>query len=385
MRTFNEANLNILTETKDVYIKQLNNKLKHLIYEGFFSMYRKSINKNSRKRNDIFLSYLRKVPNWDDNRIQLEIRNNFTKINIDKMDRLIKAVFLTYTKILSSVKVSMSKITDVTIYIPDFKKFIHTCYIQCAREYYKNPSLFDVNCKGLEKQKNIKENLLIVEDAIKQSIENLLPIDDIIQQNLLDSDEESEEEESGEDDESEDESEEEEENIIEDDESEEEYIEPVLSVEQEVELMDNVEPEVEQVKPVVKPNVEFVEKVKPVVEQVVEQVKPVVEPVVEQVEQVEQVEPVVEQVEPVVENVLQEGNGQVDNYVVVEEDNTKIVNIKKESVPKKKKKFKKNKIPKNNKIDNYLDSFSKRNDIKEVSEEKEEKEESLNFFSDAED
>ena len=29
MRTFNEANLNILTETKDVYIKQLHNKLKH--------------------------------------------------------------------------------------------------------------------------------------------------------------------------------------------------------------------------------------------------------------------------------------------------------------------------------------------------------------------
>ena len=42
MKVYNEAHLNILTTTKDVYINQIINNLQKYIYEGILSIYRES-------------------------------------------------------------------------------------------------------------------------------------------------------------------------------------------------------------------------------------------------------------------------------------------------------------------------------------------------------
>jgi len=210
MKVYNEAHLNILTTTKDVYINQIINNLQKFIYEGILSIYKESMDTDKKNRFNLFKNYLSDIPKWNSVILNTEYKRFVENNNEKKFERLIRATFLTYTKILSSVKMNEKKATKVTVVIPDNMTFIHNCYIECAREFYKNVNLLDHELKNVEKQKNLKESLIIIKDSINKSIECMLPIDDIISQNLLEESEEEEVEEESEEEEVEEESEEEE-------------------------------------------------------------------------------------------------------------------------------------------------------------------------------
>jgi hypothetical protein len=196
MKVYNEAHLNILTTTKDVYINQIINNLQKFIYEGILSIYKESMDTDKKNRFNLFKNYLSDIPKWNSVILNTEYKRFLENNNEKKFERLIRATFLTYTKILSSVKMNEKKATKVTVVIPDNMTFIHNCYIECAREFYKNVNLLDHELKNVEKQKNLKESLIIIKDSINKSIECMLPIDDIISQNLLEESEEEVEEES---------------------------------------------------------------------------------------------------------------------------------------------------------------------------------------------
>jgi hypothetical protein len=192
MKIYNEAHLNILTTTKDVYINQIIHNLQKYIYEGILLIYREATVADKRNRFNLFKTQLSNIPKWNSVVIDDEYKRFTVNNNEKKFERLIRATFLTYTKILSSVKMNQKKQTKVTVVIPDNKTFIHNIFIETAREFYKNVNLLDHELKNIEKQHNLKESLLIINDSIKKCIECMLPIDDIISQNLLDdSDEES--------------------------------------------------------------------------------------------------------------------------------------------------------------------------------------------------
>ena len=230
MKVYNEAHLNILTTTKDVYINQIINYLQKFLYEGILSIYKDSMDIDKRNRFNLLKKHLGDIPKWNSIIIDSEYKRFLEENDEKKFERLIRATFLTYTKILSSVKMNQKKKTKVTVVIPDNRAFIHNCYIESAREFYKNVNLLDHDLKNIDKQKNLKESLIIINDSIKKCIECMLPIDDIISQNLLEESEESEEE-------SDEEFEEE---------SEEESVEEIeVEDEEEVEVEDEEEVEVE--------------------------------------------------------------------------------------------------------------------------------------------
>ena len=52
MKVYNEAHLNILSTTKDVYINQINNYLQEFICEGFISIYQDCLKENKINVND---------------------------------------------------------------------------------------------------------------------------------------------------------------------------------------------------------------------------------------------------------------------------------------------------------------------------------------------
>ena len=57
---------------------------------------------------------------------------------------------------------------NIDLVIPKTINFVHKCYINIAREIWKNPYLFDDYVSGSEYQKNMRT----VEIMIKESIEN---------------------------------------------------------------------------------------------------------------------------------------------------------------------------------------------------------------------
>jgi hypothetical protein len=181
-----ENNGIIFTNAKLEYTNQLIDILSSHLFDGIKSIYdeSKTISRVSSSRTllSILRENLEKVPGWNNELIETETSRILTMSTCDWLDDLITAVFISHTKILTSIGSTQKSNIDLTI--PKTTNFIHKCYINIAREIWKNPYLYDENVSGSEYQKNMR----IVETIIKESIENTirksLPVKDILKNHL---------------------------------------------------------------------------------------------------------------------------------------------------------------------------------------------------------
>ncbi len=189
-------NVNILVEAKKEYTSQLQKILRPRIYEGFKSIYEDIINisakeleENKVQNNSLtkaFQKILKEIPQWNYDMINNEFDRIVTLSGCDYFDSLIEAVFITNTKILTSVQINDNKSLNIKINIPQPSHFIHKCYMKCANEFYKNPYVFDLskNISPKEKHNNLREALSLIDLSISNAISDLLPIGDILKQGL---------------------------------------------------------------------------------------------------------------------------------------------------------------------------------------------------------
>ena len=92
------------------------------------------------------------------------------------MEELITAVFVSHTKVLTAIKGS----TKFDLEIPTGSKFIHKCYIECARIFWKNPYLFsDEDISPCEYQRNLRDCENIISKTITETIRKMLPVENI--------------------------------------------------------------------------------------------------------------------------------------------------------------------------------------------------------------
>ena len=175
--------------------------LSPLIYEGLKSMYDKSIEKekeyielsknNIKVKNPgilkIFQHCLKNIPNLNINLIECEmIRIRDSSKHADIFEKLIKAVIkshiilLTYNASGKQCQIVNEKIHEKI----DCKIFIHKIYIECARQFYNNPELFWHGYTNIELKKNQKECIEIIEKSIKISINEIIPMQDILTEYL---------------------------------------------------------------------------------------------------------------------------------------------------------------------------------------------------------
>jgi hypothetical protein len=173
-----------LLEVKQEYTKQLSNLLVPVIYEGLISIYTEAKKTNKDSPMKMFQVLLARIPNWNQNIINGEYQRIVQKTQCDWINDLITAVFISHAKILSSIK-TKKKSKTLNLKIPNGDYFIHKAYIECARQFWKNPYLFydDVTMVNtIDYQRNMREVELIIEQAIQESVRKLLPVKNILQQ-----------------------------------------------------------------------------------------------------------------------------------------------------------------------------------------------------------
>ena len=188
--------INILVEAKKEYTNQLQKIITPRLYEGFKSIYEDIINLISKELEEnkiqhssiikTFQKSLKEIPQWNQEMIKKEYSRIERLSNCDYFDNLVEAVFITNTKILTSVQINDSKSKNIKINIPQSSYFIHKCYMECAKEIYKNPYIFDQskNITPKEKHNNLRETLSLIDNSINTAIRDLLPIRDILKQGL---------------------------------------------------------------------------------------------------------------------------------------------------------------------------------------------------------
>ena len=141
-----ENNSPIFSQAKLEYTKQLINILSPHMFDGIKSVYdeSKTVHRMDTTKSIILLFrvFLEKVPSWSNEIIETETNRIIQLSDCDWLDDLITAVFISHTKILTSIGTNVNNV-NVDLTIPKTINFIHKCYINVAREIWKNPYLFD--------------------------------------------------------------------------------------------------------------------------------------------------------------------------------------------------------------------------------------------------
>lgn len=168
---------NVYSQAKIEYTNQLIDVLKDRLYDRFYEIY-----SDSKKNIKLFRKELENIIKWNQEMIEIERSKIMEKSKCEYIDDLITAVFISHTRILTSIGKKTNK--KVNLVIPKTINYIHKCYINIAREIWKNPNLFDNRTTTSEYQKNIRIIENIIKSSIEYTIRSSLPVRDILRNHL---------------------------------------------------------------------------------------------------------------------------------------------------------------------------------------------------------
>ena len=183
-----QGNLAILVDAKFEYTKQLINILKNNIFQGIKKIYI-SAKEYSIEHDELdkvlkkFQFYLSEIPKWNQDVILKEVTEILEKSKCDWLEELITAVFVSHTRILTSINSNKNK-KKINLNIPKIDHFIHQCYIDVARAFWKTPYLFDDSLNNYEYQRNRRDAEGIIEICIQETIRKQLPVKHILKEYL---------------------------------------------------------------------------------------------------------------------------------------------------------------------------------------------------------
>ena len=188
-----DAKLAILTDAKQEYSHHLSNVLKTPLYKGIKSLYEeasKTCQTESRPEEVLseFQNLLSQVRLWSQEMIDREYERISQDSQCDFIKELVTAVFMSHTQILQFIRSSPSEKKQTKLDIPKPEHFIHKCYINSAREFWKDPIWYYENdtISPNELKKNIREAESIIYNCINDTIRQLLPFRHILKTYLRD-------------------------------------------------------------------------------------------------------------------------------------------------------------------------------------------------------
>jgi hypothetical protein len=173
-----------VVEAKKLYTAQLVELLVPHIYTGFKSIFDSCVDCEYVLKT--FQEKMCSVIRWNQDIIDREFERITSKVDESYISNLIDAVFVSNVKVLSSVRMGKSKKIDIKV--PESKIFLHKSYIECARQIYQDPYLFDnreLYLTPAEIQRNVKRSKNIISLSIEKTIRDLIPVREIIENYLV--------------------------------------------------------------------------------------------------------------------------------------------------------------------------------------------------------
>jgi len=181
-----DYNLAVLVDAKTEYTNQLTNLCKSRMYSCIRQLFKLSKQECEENSSDTFSTFQKKlalIPSWDSEKIKNEYDQLLISSNCDWLDELLTAVFMSHSRILSSVS-SKSKQPQVSLDVPSFETFMHQCYIDIARCFWKSPYLFDDTVSSYDYQRNRRDCELMIEKTIGESLRKQLPVKHLLKNYL---------------------------------------------------------------------------------------------------------------------------------------------------------------------------------------------------------
>ena len=186
-----------LHESRNEWCGRLVSIFTPLIHEGFQSIFDEAWkmcieNDEASKYLMTFQNLLSRVPKWNSVIIEEERQRIIQRSGCNYLEDLITCVHIIQLKVLTCIRVG-NKQKKIDISIPKLDHFIHKVYVHVARKLYMNVYLYEKNLTALQKQKNMRELELLIQECILVTIRESVPTEDIIKAYMDESEEQEEE------------------------------------------------------------------------------------------------------------------------------------------------------------------------------------------------
>lgn len=159
----------LLVEAKNSYVAQLGDCLSPFIVNTINQLYMQAKKEAGfGKPTKLFQMKLREIPLWNQMNIDAQVTAITNKYKY--FPELIAAAFVSYVKILSSVKIH-SKKPHIQLKLPADDVFVHKVFVNAAKSFYLDPAL-------VKSPREVR--LALVRSAVETSVRELLPTEDIL-------------------------------------------------------------------------------------------------------------------------------------------------------------------------------------------------------------
>ena len=173
------SNVNYLSYVTREYVNHLTDTLEYPYYKYFYNIFQEIKNKTSRQRLSKFQKVLVKMSKWDQELIDTEMKNLMDINEIEYLNDLLTAIFVSMTKMMSSN--SRNDHVTINLMVPKDTKFLYMCLKEISRELYVFPYLYqDYDLPHFEIQRNLQETNRIIKVCIERVIRRLLPMKTIL-------------------------------------------------------------------------------------------------------------------------------------------------------------------------------------------------------------
>ena len=179
-----DSNILNLSESQHEWAVRLVRLTQPHIYEGITTMFKEADDLCTKSEEPekylmTFQNFLSRIPKWNEEIISTETKRIIEKSKCTYLEDLLTCVHITHLKILSTVRTSKTQ-KKVEIDIPKINKFIHSVYINVARDLYSNIYLFNKNVQPLVFQQNRNEIMKYVKEAILNAVRDSIPVDKLL-------------------------------------------------------------------------------------------------------------------------------------------------------------------------------------------------------------
>lgn len=159
----------LLVEAKNSYISQLADVAAPFIINTINTLYMAAKKEAGfGKPTKLFQTKLREIPLWNQSFIDAQVTAITNKYKY--FPELVAAAFVSYVKILSSVKIH-SKKPHIQLKLPADDVFVHKIFVNAAKSFYLDPAL-------VKSPREIR--LALVRNAVETTVRELLPTEDIL-------------------------------------------------------------------------------------------------------------------------------------------------------------------------------------------------------------
>jgi len=180
-----KLNISVLVAARDEYIEQLKCIIAPLIFQGFNSIYSDSV-KITNGKNTLykFQELLKEIPKWNQTILQEESKR--IKRKCPYIMDIVTAIFVSNVKILASIRLKGNN-ENIKVKIPTSDIFIHSIYIESAQKIFYNPFLFyhKHGNNHILIENNKKQTIEIIRNCVDETIREMLPFDEILQEYLV--------------------------------------------------------------------------------------------------------------------------------------------------------------------------------------------------------